>query len=670
MVTDPASLGSIAEYEQAIAAHPDELSYYWRLGLLYWLADDLEGAQSVWLSGLMATDSSEAALRDLLNLLQAEADQQLASRPDRAEQLYQIILEMQPDQADMYGRLGWAVARQGRLEDAIEWWQQAIEQNPTWADPSRWQGQVWQRLEQYEAAAVAYQQALARQADPQVYADLGICLIYLQRWQAAIRALQAALALQSNSSATLDLGWVWFWLQQAGLAWACFRSGLQQSRFAETYGSWVNEPHQQRSEDLMLNAAWLQQVMQPDETEASMRQLRELVAQRFPSVKEEVHSHPDDSHLTAAFYPTTQDWATDSGQWIALDPAHDFSLTPPQTLDNNLHFSFCFERTIRLPGTFVAEIPQGRVWLADDQSSTAVWTGDYQLLGDVSVEFPLLSPGHADRQPGCHSALSRSLPTVQWVAGRVAVLAGLTDTMYFHWMFDVLPRIDVLQRSGQFTTIDWFLVSNHLPFQQQTLVALGVPPERILAVEGEMHLQADQLIVPSFPAVPAWMPNWACQFLRGRFLPDLASCTATSSKRLRLYLSRQQTAHRRIINQTDLQPILDRFGFQTVQLELLSIQEQASLMARAEAVLAPHGSGLTNLVFCQPGTKVIELFSPNFVYPCYWLVSNQVGLTYYYLTGTTPAGHFLQRVLYPNPRLEDLWIDPVQLATLLQQVFE
>ncbi|NET41307.1 DUF563 domain-containing protein [Okeania sp. SIO2B3] len=50
-------------------------------------------------------------------------------------------------------------------------------------------------------------------------------------------------------------------------------------------------------------------------------------------------------------------------------------------------------------------------------------------------------------------------------------------------------------------------------------------------------------------------------------------------------------------------------------------------------IITPHGAGLTNLVFCTPGTKVIEIFSPKYITPIYWQISNVCGLLHYYLIG-------------------------------------
>jgi hypothetical protein len=42
---------------------------------------------------------------------------------------------------------------------------------------------------------------------------------------------------------------------------------------------------------------------------------------------------------------------------------------------------------------------------------------------------------------------------------------------------------------------------------------------------------------------------------------------------------------------------------------------------------------MSNLVFCSPATKVIEIFSPLYVNVCYWALSEEVGLDYFCVLG-------------------------------------
>jgi capsular polysaccharide biosynthesis protein len=120
-----------------------------------------------------------------------------------------------------------------------------------------------------------------------------------------------------------------------------------------------------------------------------------------------------------------------------------------------------------------------------------------------------------------------------------------------------------------------------------------------------------------------------------------------------------------LVNEDEIINVLDEFGFKWVTLESMSVIQQVALFTQAEVVIAPHGSGLTNILFCQPGTKVIELFAPNYVYPCYWYLSNLVGLDYYYVLGEAPEGFYWHQLLYPNSRVEDMWINPNALVALL-----
>ena len=60
-----------------------------------------------------------------------------------------------------------------------------------------------------------------------------------------------------------------------------------------------------------------------------------------------------------------------------------------------------------------------------------------------------------------------------------------------------------------------------------------------------------------------------------------------------------------------------------------SVKTQIETFANAKLVLGIHGAGLANILWCQPGTKVIEIFHPNFAPWCYAILANQLGMDYY-----------------------------------------
>lgn len=59
-----------------------------------------------------------------------------------------------------------------------------------------------------------------------------------------------------------------------------------------------------------------------------------------------------------------------------------------------------------------------------------------------------------------------------------------------------------------------------------------------------------------------------------------------------------------------------------------SILETVSLFSRAKVIVAPHGAGLTNMIFSKKGIKVIEFMpvkNPNI---CYWHLADSIGHDY------------------------------------------
>ena len=64
---------------------------------------------------------------------------------------------------------------------------------------------------------------------------------------------------------------------------------------------------------------------------------------------------------------------------------------------------------------------------------------------------------------------------------------------------------------------------------------------------------------------------------------------------------------RKIHNVEQVKALLARYDFETVYLEGMKVAEQIMLFQSAEFVIGVHGAGLANLLFCEPGTNVIEL---------------------------------------------------------------
>nr|WP_285854233.1 glycosyltransferase family 61 protein [Paenibacillus elgii] len=204
-------------------------------------------------------------------------------------------------------------------------------------------------------------------------------------------------------------------------------------------------------------------------------------------------------------------------------------------------------------------------------------------------------------------------------------------------MFDVLPRIHLLRLSG--IRIDKYVLNRQemFPFQEETLAVLGIPNKKI--IDSPIDLQARKLVVPSLitryiltphtEVRPDVIPKWACDFLRKEFLPPHDNDCSENNEYI--YISRENAKYRKVINEEEIINHLNKFGFKKVTLESMKVTQQVQLFSCAKFIIAPHGAGLTNLVFCKPGTKVIELFNPYYMPSYYWMISNHIHLNYFYL---------------------------------------
>ena len=211
-----------------------------------------------------------------------------------------------------------------------------------------------------------------------------------------------------------------------------------------------------------------------------------------------------------------------------------------------------------------------------------------------------------------------------------ALLLGTSNSdNYYHWLLDSLPRWKLLQEAG-YTDYDCVLLcSKPFRFQDETLDRLNVPEGKRLRCNKNFVHQFDRLVVPAMP-FPLWqVAPWACEWVRSLF-PE------RSGGPERIYLSRRDAGKRRLVNEAELEGRLESMGFVCVQPEKMSVAKQAASFSAAKWVVAPHGAGLTNLVFAPRGAKVIELLHPENQTPCFKHLALACGLRYTSLLGTRP----------------------------------
>ncbi len=87
--------------------------------------------------------------------------------------------------------------------------------------------------------------------------------------------------------------------------------------------------------------------------------------------------------------------------------------------------------------------------------------------------------------------------------------------------------------------------------------------------------------------------------------------TKGSSKKDKIYISRQNSSYRNLINEADVIYKLKKLNFKIIFLNNLKIFQEIEIFSNADVIVSPTGSALTNILFCNAGTKIFEI-SPKY----------------------------------------------------------
>ncbi|MEV7529354.1 glycosyltransferase family 61 protein [Agrococcus sediminis] len=195
-------------------------------------------------------------------------------------------------------------------------------------------------------------------------------------------------------------------------------------------------------------------------------------------------------------------------------------------------------------------------------------------------------------------------PRRLWILG-----ANYAPGNYWHWHAQVLPAIlhslDTVSadRRSSVSVLTGALTA----WQRDGLRAIGLPPEHIVEVQGGRSLRLDRLLYSDLlSSRQAFGKNQAREDTAKLLLAAARGAPSLEPHR-RLYVSRRDSARRPLLNERELSDGLGRLGFAPVQNSLLTLVEQVRMFSAAEAVVAPHGAGSTNVLYMRSGAAFVEL---------------------------------------------------------------
>ncbi|WP_445632994.1 Glycosyltransferase 61 catalytic domain-containing protein [Nostoc sp. DSM 114161] len=207
-------------------------------------------------------------------------------------------------------------------------------------------------------------------------------------------------------------------------------------------------------------------------------------------------------------------------------------------------------------------------------------------------------------------------------------LVNYWSPLYAHWIYEALTRLEVFEYYSQKTGKKPKLIidKNPPPWETRSLELMGYRPEDYIEWNGA-RAKINELVVCSKRREGGRISIKACHWIRERILSNVDTyANPNLFLSPKIFISRKKANARRILNEEEVINTLAKIGFVPYVLEDLDFADQVRLFAQAEFIIAPHGGGVTNIIFSK-NLSLIELFGQKISH-FYYTVAQGLGFDY------------------------------------------
>jgi capsular polysaccharide biosynthesis protein len=284
------------------------------------------------------------------------------------------------------------------------------------------------------------------------------------------------------------------------------------------------------------------------------------------------------------------------------------------TLDNKSNFlSIGIKK--KKNNFFFYEINNGKVF-TDNVQNVAVLKNNY-LIKDASYQQHL---GHYLSSKK-NFVIKNGTPKFlkHYNGNTLSLVQGASGENYFHWLFDILPKLKIASENISLKNIDYYYLPEiKYNFQKQTLNKFEILETQIINSNQRRYIKSKILMIPEHPWFTSGylkekynkMPRWIIQWLRDKFIKkDKDNNKNKLNKYDYIFIDRKDSSFNRshILNTPELFNALKKYNFKKLILSDKKFDEQVEIFNDCKIVIGAIGAGLANTVFCKKGTMIIEL---------------------------------------------------------------
>ncbi len=514
-----------------------------------------------------------------------------------AETAYLDVISQDPLQVDALHLLAVLRLEEGRQEDALENIDKALQVDPEYPAARLNRANILMALHRpHEAIRELQELSIAKPDLLEVYINLGNALLSVKKFNAALIEFDKALKVNPNHpNARMGYGLAQEGLEHYAEAAEAFRGVLKQipneptvlARLASVNGemSNLNEALQYALSALAFN------------TKSAENYYNVVIYAGALAEKGDPAGHQALQSLENITKPESP--LTKAAEKLMV--FYQGRKSPQVKIIKALGETFSEEQ----PTTLTIEQAE----VVNDQ-----W---YVIKDDVLYIDPHAHIRETEQQPtvtlhpGGKAVLSEAPPKRRSIDEPVFLMGGCGN--YYHWIIDHLPNLMALEQANLSKQPLILLHHDPSPNQLEALTLLGIDKERLCFFSDAEILECSQLLLPYLPdrRPNKWdEKNWWWQttatpkvsaWLKERFAP-----TPKTDAAEKIFISRSTAKTRRVVNEAEIANLAKAAGYRIVEPGMMSFKEQVSIFSAAKKIVAPHGAGLTNMVFAPDGVEVVE----------------------------------------------------------------
>jgi capsular polysaccharide biosynthesis protein len=204
---------------------------------------------------------------------------------------------------------------------------------------------------------------------------------------------------------------------------------------------------------------------------------------------------------------------------------------------------------------------------------------------------------------------------------KIITVTDLNSGGYFHWFLDILTRLVLIDDMRNYV----LLLPLHLSknsFITETLNFLGI--NYCFIDVGNILVNVNVVTVKfNYPS--------------GNYDPAVVKILQAKLQVVKknpyrqVYISRAKAGRRKMIDENQFIEEIMKLGFEVVYCEDMNFNQTREFFSDVKILIAQHGAGLTNMLFMQPKSTVIEIRNLNDSHNnCYFSLASALDINYEY----------------------------------------